>query len=290
MTEKTTDNLYRVIKCESNTFTLEKIGERISAVARKKFKRGGIVAGDFVSVEKEGGGAVITEIAQRKNYFIRPLSANIDCIVIMVAPQPQPDFFLIDKLIINALRQNVEAVICLNKTDISDSLIKTLIEQYGSVVDKIVGVSAKEGDLEPLKGAIAGKLSCFAGQSAVGKSSVSNALLSGESRAVGELSEKIMRGKNTTTKAEILTAEPNIYIIDTPGFSMLDIFDIRFDELDLYYPEYLEPSHSCRYHRCTHTSEPDCKVKALVEEGKLNKERYLRYKQLFEELKSRKQY
>lgn len=290
MTEKTTDNLYRVIKCESNTFTLEKIGERISAVARKKFKRGGIVAGDFVSVEKEGGGAVITEIAQRKNYFIRPLSANIDCIVIMVAPQPQPDFFLIDKLIINALRQNVEAVICLNKTDISDSLIKTLIEQYGSVVDIIVGVSAKEGDLEPLKGAIAGKLSCFAGQSAVGKSSVSNALLSGESRAVGELSEKIMRGKNTTTKAEILTAEPNIYIIDTPGFSMLDIFDIRFDELDLYYPEYLEPSHSCRYHRCTHTSEPDCKVKALVEEGKLNKERYLRYKQLFEELKSRKQY
>ncbi len=282
---------FRVIKCESNTFTLELSGERISAIARKKFKScGGIVVGDFARVESENGGFVITEIMPRKNFLIRPLSANIDQLVILVAPVPKPDFFLIDKLIINAHRQGIDTVVCLNKSDLPSELFGELKSQYGNVADAVIRISAKFNDLEPLKRVLRGKLSCFAGQSAVGKSSVSNALSGGENRAVGVLSQKNMRGKNTTTKAEILMPEPDLYIIDTPGFSMLDIHEIPYEELDLYYSEYVRHSSECRYHRCAHINEPDCAVKRLVESGELNKERYLRYKQMYEELKNSRQY
>ncbi len=286
MTENSDEKEFRVVKCESNTFTLDGSGERISAVARKKFKfGGGIVVGDFVRLESENGERVISEVLPRKNYLIRPLSANIDQLVILVAPVPAPDFFLIDKLIINARRQEIDVALCLNKSDLPSDLLEELRAQYSGVADSVIAVSAKCGDLEQLRAVLRGKLSCFAGQSAVGKSSVSNTLTGGENRAVGDLSRKNLRGKNTTTKAEILTVGPNSYIIDTPGFSMLDIHDIPYNELDLYYSEYVERSAGCRYRRCSHTGEPDCAVKKLVESGELNRERYLRYKQMYEELK-----
>ena len=283
------ENSYRVIKCESNTFTLERGGERISATARKKFKAGGgIVVGDFACVENDKGGAVITKTLPRKNFLIRPLSANVDQLIIFVAPVPKPDFLLIDKLIINAIRQNTEVVICLNKSDIPSSLHSELKEQFSSVADAIISSSAKSGDINDLKAVLRGKLSCFAGQSAVGKSSVSNALLRGGNRAVGDLSEKSMRGKNTTTRAEILTIEPDSYIIDTPGFSMLDIFDIKPKELCLYYPEYVAVADKCRYRGCTHTVEPDCEVARLVESGEMNIERFMRYVVLSAELEDKR--
>ena len=278
----------RVIKCESNTFTLSCGGETFSAVARKKFKAGGgIVVGDFVRVENEDGSTVITDVCERKNFLIRPQAANIDQVVIFVASVPKPDFLLIDKLIINAHRQGIDTVVCLNKSDLPSSLFEDLQNQYAGVADRIISVSAKNNDLEPLRAVLRGKLSCFAGQSAVGKSSVINALAGKEIRAVGNLSEKVMRGKNTTTKAEILTIDNNLYIIDTPGFSMLDIFDIKPNELCLYYSEYVEIADKCKYRNCTHTLESECEVARRVESGELNMHRFMRYVQLCAELEEK---
>ena len=134
------------------------------------------------------------------------------------------------------------------------------------------------------------KITCLAGQSAVGKSSLCNALTGSDCFEEGELSEKIMRGKNTTTLASLVKISEGTFIVDTPGFSMLDVFDVTADELDLYYDEYVEISGDCKYHRCTHVAEPDCEVKRKVASGELSSERYERYNTLYETLKNAKKY
>ncbi len=284
-------NYYRVIKCESNLFAVDAGGEIKLCNARKKIKKSGeIMVGDFVSIEESEGAAVLENVLARKNCLVRPYVANIDQIIIVAAPVPQIDYFLIDKLIINAHKQKLDIVLCLNKNDISASELEKLKAQYSKSVQDIVCISAKNGEMQELYKILKGRLSCFAGQSAVGKSTITNALLKNEKQAVGDLSVKSMRGKNTTTSAEIIVLDNDTYIIDTPGFTMLDIFDIDYRELDLYYPEYVEIAADCRYHRCTHTSEPECFVRESVEAGGLSKERYERYKIMFNELKAVKKY
>ena len=104
----------------------------------------------------------------------------------------------------------------------------------------------------------------------------------------GDLSEKISRGKNTTRHSEIFGAGQDTFLIDTPGFSLLDTQEIRAFELGLFYPDFAEQAPLCRFNMCTHTAEPDCAVKSAVANGRINGERYERYAALFEQLKKRK--
>ena len=120
----------------------------------------------------------------------------------------------------------------------------------------------------------------------MGKTSLINAVC-GLDREVGDLSEKTLKGKNTTTSAELIKISDGTYIADTPGFAALDLFDIKPEELSLYYDEYVALSSGCKYHMCTHVSEPNCAVRAAVESGRLNGLRYERYLMLCEELKKR---
>ncbi|MCL2798587.1 MAG: ribosome small subunit-dependent GTPase A [Firmicutes bacterium] len=280
----------RVIKILSNLFSVDAgSGGILTCSARSKLKAdGGVLAGDFVSLVREGGEYVISELLPRKNSLIRPPVANIDQMVAVVAAVPKIDFYLIDKLIVNAVRRGIDVVLCLNKSDLSTELYAELCAQYGEVVDKIIVTSAKAGDICELEAVLSGKLSCFAGQSAVGKSSLINALCGDSVQKTDDLSQKVERGKNTTTRAEIIKLAPETYLIDTPGFSMLDIHDVAPEELALYYPEYVEATCECRYRgACTHTSEPACRVRELAEQGGLNRSRYERYKTMYEELKSK---
>lgn len=284
-------NYYRVIKCDSNIFLIDFDGKIEFCSARKKIKKqSDIQVGDFVSVETVGEGLVLDKILPRKNSLIRPNVANIDQLIIIAAPVPQIDYFLIDKLIINAHKQNLNIILCLNKSDITVSDYANLKSQFDKCVDEIICISAKNAELKKLNDILKGHLSCFAGQSAVGKSTITNALMKKDKQTVGELSAKSQKGKNTTTAAEIIVLDKDTYIIDTPGFTMIDIFDIDYRELDLYYPEYVEYSHECKFRRCTHTVEPDCKIRELAAENILNKDRYERYKLIYNELKSVKKY
>jgi len=300
----------RVIKSASNLFVVDADFGMVSCVARKnaklnigeegklqrqkryefEAKNSNIIAGDFVRLEKgENNEWIIIEVKKRKNSLIRPQVANIDQVLAIVAPIPKPDFSLIDKLIINSVRQGIDIVLCLNKTDLDDGgLLAELTAQYGGVVKKIIYSCAKKGDIGLLKKVLLGKLTALAGQSAVGKSSIINALTKSEKQKTDALSEKIGRGKNTTTRAEIIKLSPKTYVIDTPGFSMLDIHGILEGELDLYYNEYVKESGDCKYNRCTHTTEPNCKIRELVESGELNMARYERYCQMHFSLKNKK--
>lgn len=234
---------------------------------------------------------MIEKVYERKNQLVRPYVANIDTLLIVVAKKPEPDWILIEKLLLNCYKQNIKPIICINKTDLLNEEERNIwLEPFKKEIDTAC-VSAINGNgVEKLKEMIKGQLVCFAGQSAVGKTSILNVIL-GESFEVGELSKKIDRGKNTTRHVEIYQND-DIKIIDTCGFSILETLDVSYDELMYYYESFVRLQDNCRYQNCTHVNEPDCAVRKSVEKGEISKERYQRYLVLFKELKEnwRKKY
>lgn len=277
---------YRVIEHKSDKFIIELGGEITEVTARGKLKRDGeILVGDFVTLDESSDKPIIAKVIPRKNSLVRPAVANVDLVVAVVAPVPETDGFLIDKLLVNCKNAGVECLICLNKSDVATDEKERLISEYGADVCGVVVTTAISGDAAELRPYLKGKVICFAGQSAVGKSTLSNAILGDNSRVVGELSERIGRGKNTTTSARLLHSPDGFYFVDTPGFSVLDTFGVKPGELALYYEEYVDLADGCKFHPCTHTSEPGCAVKTAVENGKLNRQRYERYVKIYGELK-----
>ncbi len=281
----------RVITHKSNNFEIFD-GEKIFVVkARGKLKRDGeILVGDFVEIEERDGEKVILKVYERVNSLIRPSVANVDIMVIVIAPEPKPDLFLVDKMLVNCKKMGIECIICLNKIDIDGTMLDEIKAQYEGEVTAVISTSAALMDCKQLLPYLSGKLVCFAGQSGVGKSTLSNGIYGEKLRQEGRVSEKIGRGKNTTTSASIIITNEGFWIIDTPGFSMLDVFEEDHYSLAGYYDEYVALADDCKFHPCTHTTEPQCAVKKAVEEGRLNRERYERYLKIFEERKLASKY
>ncbi len=257
--------------------------------ARGKFRKQGIkpMVGDRVKItlvnENTMEGAV-EEIEERKNFLIRPPVANIECIVIVVAAtKPQPDFFMIDKLILSAESKGIEVLIAVNKTDLESSdEIKSVYEKAGY---EVVSVCAKTNfGVDDLKEKIKGKITAFAGNSGVGKSSLLNRF--GLSLDVGDVS-KIERGKHTTRHVELFEPVPGTYVMDTPGFSILEITDIEANDVKKYFNEIAVFEGKCRFADCNHfgTKPRDCAVAEAAEKGEIAHSRFESYKQLYEALK-----
>lgn len=173
----------------------------------------------------------------------------------------------------------------INKIDlIEEKLLNEYIKIYENVVDSIVLTSALENNVQTLKDILKGKTSVFAGQSAVGKSSLINCISPELNQATNILSKKVERGKHTTRECTIFVLDDNILIADTPGFSMLEL-DIKYNELKDYYPEFDESN--CKYNNCTHTTETGCQIKSMINSGEINKDRYDRYCEIFKQLKTK---
>lgn len=261
-------------------------GRTFECRGRGKIKRDGeILVGDYVEYAASTSGiGTIEKILPRKNELVRPYVANVDVTVIVIAPVPKPDYYLVDKIIINCYKDNIEPVLCVNKSDlISDVELKRLTNGYGIING--FSVSAYTGDgLNELKEYMSGKLVCLAGQSAVGKTSLLNALTGGNVET-GSISRRIERGKNTTRHTEIYDLDANTEIIDTCGFSLLEI-DMKPSELKLYYPEFTRFNDDCKFSSCVHINEPYCAVKRAVDNGEIDKNRYGRYIELYNEIKT----
>ena len=271
-----------VIKVSSNRYFVNAEGKTITCFAYGKLKEQVIKVGDLVVLEKDS----ITKVLPRKNDLIRPSVCNIDAIVILVAPLPKPDYLLIDKLIINAVQLGVEIIFVINKNDLSSTFFTEFCTQYKDINAKFYSINTitKDG-VEEVKNALKNKLSVLAGQSAVGKTSFVNALFNLNLKT-GELSEKISRGKHTTTSSKIYEQD-GVRVIDSPGFAVV-YASVNHREIQDYYEEYLEYAPSCKFRGCKHIEEPNCAVKKAVEEGKLSKERYNRYIEIYKELLRRK--
>lgn len=260
-------------------------------VARKNLKADGIFVGDKVQVDLNNNPATIDKIDERKNIFIRPPLCNLDALVITIAQKPAPDFNIVDKLILFALCYGVEPIIVVNKIDINEGICEYVKSAYCNVIKNIIFTNAKTGEgVDRLKCAIKNKLCAFAGQSAVGKSALVNSILKVHASKEGELSIKNQKGKNTTRHCEIFF-EDDCYITDTAGFTSLDekLLPIAYYELPYYYPDYVEHMHKCKFKSCAHVNEKlcDCEIKRLVDAHALDKDRYIRYINIYKVLNNK---
>ncbi|MBR5192111.1 MAG: ribosome small subunit-dependent GTPase A [Clostridia bacterium] len=272
-----------VIKVNSNRYFVNIENQVLTCSAYGKVKDYGIKVGDLVEIENQS----IKKVLPRKNDLVRPNVANVDAVVIFVAPLPKPDYLLIDKLIINSIKLGLEIIFVVNKNDLSKSFFTEFCCEYKDVDAKFYSINTIDGfGIDDIKNELKGKLSVLAGQSAVGKTSFINALFNLELKT-GELSEKIGRGKHTTTSSKIYQQD-GIKVIDSPGFAVI-YASVTHKDVQEYYLEYLELAPNCKFRGCKHIEEPNCAVKEAVEKGKLSKERYTRYIEIYKELLRRKE-
>lgn len=294
--KKTTDKGI-IVKSTGGLYTVERAdGTTEDCRAKGSFRHSKItpLAGDRVVFEcadtKEG---LITQILERKNSLIRPAVANVDLLCVVIASKnPDPDLFILDKLLAVSNNNGIEVLLIINKEDIADA--SCISETYIKAGFKVVNMCALKSDeykdsINAIRNAAKNKISFFTGASGVGKSSVLNAVYPELCLETGEISKKIQRGKHTTRVSTLFKIDENTYVGDTPGFSMLDVVGFSMLDVDTLlsnFPDIERYAYDCKYKKCTHVCEDGCSVISALNEGKISKSRHESYKTLFNELKS----
>ena len=227
----------------------------------------------------------IDRIEPRKNELIRPPVANVSYLIIVIAPVPKPDLLLVDMLLADARRKNIEPVLVVNKSDLDFVFCGAIAGEYEATGDKVFIVSArKKTGLSALDSLMRAGICCFAGQSGVGKSSLVTAI-TGIALTAGAISERIERGRHTTRHAELIM-QNGYQVLDTAGFSLLEKPEPEDPVmLKSYYPEFSEFESQCRFQPCYHYSEPGCAVLKAAQEGRIAEGRVERYHQLLDKAK-----
>lgn len=265
--------------------------------ARGIFKNEGIkpYVGDDVEFEvthQEDREAVITDIKERRNSFIRPPIANVQQFaVIAAAAKPKPNTDIIDKFLVNAEKYDTEIIICINKTDLDKNASVQKLKEIYEDIYPMYFVSGKTGEgMEELKKALEGKRTAFAGASGVGKSTILNYLHPKADAATGSISQKTSRGRHTTRHVELFSLEPSGEVFDTPGFTSFETVDAEEDELQELFPEIGKLAGECRFDDCRHIAEPDCAVRKAVDVGRISSSRYDSYLNQLKEIRQRNSY
>lgn len=275
----------RIIQGRGGLYTVRDAeGQDYVLRAKNRFRYEGIspLVGDLVSFTPGQGEehGWLEDIRPRTSVSIRPPVANITQLIITLAEEPEPDLLLVDKLLIFALEQDISVLLAVNKSDLDASLAPRLESAYTRAGIPVLAVSATKGmGLDDLVRRMEGHINCFAGQSGVGKSTLISRL-TGLELEVGDISQKIRRGKQTTRHISLLEAE-GLKVLDTPGFSLLELpTEIKPEHLRELYPEFAGLQQDCRFEVCLHNKEPGCAVDAASEVGGVDAGRLARYRLL----------
>ena len=259
-----------------------------------------VAVGDNVVFDvREDGTAYIVEILERKNYIVRKasnlskqshiLAANLDqCFLVVTISHPVTSTTFIDRFLASAEAYRVPVTLVFNKADLYDQSeseeLEYLTALYKSIGYRSIVTSVLQGTgIEELKAEMNGKVSLFAGNSGVGKSSLVNAIAPQLEAKVGKISKIHDTGMHTTTYTEMFEIMPGSYIVDTPGVKGFGTYNMEAEEISHYFVEFFELSKECKYGNCTHTHEPGCAVLAALERGEIAPSRYQSYLSMLED-------
>lgn len=285
-----------ILKALSGFYYVYDEGTVTQCRARGKFRHAKVtpLVGDQVEYTPlEEGNGVLDAILPRKNEFQRPAVANMDQMVIIASGAvPVTDPFLIDRVVSLAEFRKVEPVICINKCDLDPA--QQLYEIYRNAGFHTLRISAETGEGIPeLAALIAGKVSAFTGNSGVGKSSILNALQPDFRLQVGEVSEKLGRGRHTTRHVELFRLDNGAIVADTPGFAAFDLDRLellRKEELAGTFREFRPYLGQCRFVGCAHGKEKGCAVLEAVRSGAISASRHASYVRLYDQAKEIKEW
>ncbi|EDT14043.1 ribosome small subunit-dependent GTPase A [Clostridium perfringens] len=264
----------------------------IECKARGKFRFNSLkpMVGDRVTIKVENGKGVIEDIHERSSELIRPTVANVtQAFVVFAIKNPDINLDLLNRFLTLCEYNDIHAVVCLNKEDLCTGEEKeNLKELINDIGYEVLFINAKEGKgFDALKERLEHNITVLCGPSGAGKSTLLNSFIDREHMETGSVSEKIGRGKHTTRHSELIDVD-NGYLVDTPGFTTLDVTFIDRDSLKYCFPEFNDYNNLCKFNGCNHYKEPKCAVKEAVEEGKINKLRYEFYIKTLEEIINRR--
>lgn len=264
----------------------------IECKARGKFRYNSLkpMVGDRVTIKVENGKGVIENIHERSSELIRPTVANVtQAFVVFAIKNPDINLDLLNRFLTLCEYNDIHAVVCLNKEDLcTEEEKETLKELINDIGYEVLFINAKEGKgFDDLKERLEYNITVLCGPSGAGKSTLLNSFIDREHMQTGSVSEKIGRGKHTTRHSELIEVD-NGYLVDTPGFTTLDVTFIDRESLKYCFPEFNDYNNLCKFNGCNHYKEPKCAVKEAVEEGKINKLRYEFYIKTLEDIINRR--
>lgn len=260
-------------------------GQRFLSKPRGVFRKRNMspLPGDLITCQGSGDSDFplqILTIKPRRNQIIRPALANLDLLILtFAATEPAPDLILLDKLLIYAAKNNIDALICFTKADLDATENERLVDIYQKAGFEVISSSFDEPAAVIIEEKIKGRVLAFAGPSGVGKSTLLNEVSGQDDMIIGHVSEKLGRGKHTTRHSELFPLAGG-FLVDTPGFTSLDItqLDILPEEIIYGYPEFAEAASQCRFLDCHHLTETDCQVRELAKTSTGAADRYERYR------------
>ena len=265
--------------------------------ARGKFRKDKItpLVGDkvMISIDSTHGTGVIEEVLPRDIELIRPPVANVNqAIIVFAANKPEPNLSLLDRFLVTVEKEGLPIIICINKKDIdSQNHVNFIKSIYTKAGYDMMSTSTKTGEgIDLLKIKLEKKITVFAGPSGVGKSSLLNAIQANLALKTGEISHKNNRGKHTTRHVELMELEFSGWVVDTPGFSSLEIDKMDEEDLQYCFKEFVPLLGGCKFQGCIHLSEPDCAIKNGIIDGTIHQTRYESYVQLMDEIHKNRRY